>query len=346
MRRSPSPLLPVLTLAFAAAAGCGRSSESADRSADAANEANAAPAPVEGALSAQGDLPTVTLASLRGAPAMFLVEGRESMEKQQSKSLKNALDRWEYPGDLKAFVVADGRPYRLIPGLKNMASQFLDAMRPELRLPMYADFQGEVLDPLGVESGAFELVVLDAEGMVAHRHRGDASPEDIEKIREVLGAREPAAPPTAKPFRLGEIDNAACTAHGCVFVFLGEAVQRNEIPGIEPGGFEGDREDAFAQLKKAPVRVLAQVATRWDYEKTPVRGAIVGDGPSDLLPSWQHLPAASEAREAFGLSADSTALVTVDTQGRVAFLAEGSFPFWKLSQARQSVGLSDLPWKR
>ncbi len=347
MRARLSPLFVIAAcVAIAPSHGCGDASKNSDGAAQDSTVNDAAPAPVGGSLPAQGDLPQVDLASLRGAPALFVVEGRESMEKGQSKELKLALDRWSYPSNLRGFVVADGRPYRFIPGLKDMASQFLDAMRPELRLPMYADFQGDALNPLGVESGAFELVVVDARGVVAHRHRGDAEPEDIEAIRLALGASEPPPPPAAPAFKIGELDNAACSDHGCIFVFLGARVERSEIPGLKSGGFEGSREDAFAMLKKAPIRLLSQVATRWDYEPTPIRGAIIGDGPADLLPAWQHVPAAKEAREAFGIAPDTTALVTVDTQGRLAFLAEDSFPFWRLGRARESVGLRDIPWER
>ena len=347
MRARPTSLRSTFAcLLLVASHGCGDASKTGDGVTKDSTGSDAAPKPVAGSLPAQGGLPQVDLASLRGAPALFLVEGRESMEKGQSKELKIALDRWIYPPELRAFLVADGRPYRFIPGLKDMAGEFLDAMRPELRLPMYADFQGDALNPLGVESGAFELVVVDAKGVVAHRHRGDAEAEDIETIRLVLGASEPPPPPAAPTFKIGDIDNAACGDHGCVFVFLGTRVERSEIPGLKSGGFEGSREDAFAMLKKAPIRLLSQVATRWDYEPTPIRGAIIGDGPADLLPEWQHVHAADEAREAFGLAPDTTALVTVDTEGRLAFLAEDSFPFWQLGQARESVGLRDIPWER
>lgn len=347
MRARPTPLRSTLAcLLLVASNGCGDASKNRDGVTQSTTASDATPAPVTGSLPAQGDLPEVDLASLRGGPALFVVEGRESMEKGQSKELKLALDRWSYPPELRAFLVADGRPYRFIPGLKDMAAEFLNAMRPELRLPMYADFQGDALNPLGVESGAFELVVVDASGIVAHRHRGDAEAEDIEAIRLALSASEPPPPPAAPPFQVGELNNAACGDRGCIFVFLGTHVERSEIPGLKSGGFEGSREDAFAMLKKPPIRLLSQVATRWDYEPTPIRGAIIGDGPADLLPAWQHIPAAQEAREAFGLAPDTTALVTVDTQGRLAFLAEDSFPFWRLGQARESVGLRDIPWER
>ena len=299
---------------------------------------------VQGKLPAQGSLPDVTFESLRGGPVMFLVEGRESMEKQQAKGLKLALDRWIYPDDLQAFVIADGRPFRFIPGVKKMAGEFMEAMRPELRLPMYADFSGDALDPLGVASGDFELVLLAPDGTVRHRHRGDATPEQTEELRALLGAHEPPPPPPAPDFEVEGLRPSSCAERGCMLVFLGAPVSRADLPGLEDGGFEGSREEAFAQLAKPHVRLMTQVATRWDLEKTPVDGVLIGEGPADLLEGWRQTPAAPAVREALGLASDSTALVMIGKDGSIAFSAETEFPFWRMAQAREALGLEDRPW--
>ena len=275
---------------------------------------------------------------------MFLVEGRESMEKQQAKALKLALDRWRYPESLQAYVIADGRPFRFIPGVKKMAGEFMEAMRPELRLPMYADFSGDALNPLGVASGAFELVILNADGTVRHRHRGDATSEEIQAIREMLDATEPPSAQPAPTFELEGFSSSSCSDKGCMLVFLGEKVSRSDIPGLEEGGFEGSREEAFAQLAKPHVRLMTQVATRWDLEKTPVDGVVIGDAPSDLLKDWPHVDAAPDTRQLLGLKSDSTALVMIAKDGTLAFQAEMDFPFWKLAQAREALELEDRPW--
>ena len=220
----------------------------------------------------------------------------------------------------------------------------MEAMRPELRLPMYADFSGDALGPLDVESGAFELVIVDEAGFVQHRHRGDATPEDIEAIKVALGAKEPASGPKAPAFTIGALNQDACNTHGCLLVFLGTPVALSDIPGIDEGGFEGSREEMFAQLSKPPVRVLSQVATRWDYEASPITGAIIGDAPGELLPAWQHSADDPALREAFGLRADSTAVVGINKEGVIVFRSEDAFPFWKLAQARHELGLKERPW--
>ena len=129
-----------------------------------------------------------------------------------------------------------------------------------------------------------------------------------------------------------------------MLVFLGAPVSRADIPGLKEGGFEGSREEAFAQLAKPHVRLMTQVATRWDLEKTPVDGVLIGEGPGELVEGWKQTPAAPAVREALGLASDSTALVMIGKDGSVAFKAETEFPFWKMAQAREALGLEDRPW--
>lgn len=279
-------------------------------------------------------LPELRLADLKGKRAYFLLEDRESMQAGESKELSRSLARWQLPEDVVGYSVGDAKGFGLF---RNKISEFMGMMRDEMRLPLYIDFEGVFFDTFKLPRGHTGFVVLGPDGAVAHRHSGPADTADLDKIREVLGGREPEHPP-APDFAVGELTNETCKGKVCVFAFLDKPVARGDIPGIE-GGFEGDREEGFKRFAEPSIRlvgVLHGADEKIDEDK--IAGAIVGELKDLEFRRWKRVDAAPEARAAFGLG-DGAGLVVIDREGRMAFNVGGLVRFWQLGLVADILGV-------
>ena len=116
------------------------------------------------------------------------------------------MARWTYPDNVAGFAIGDAEGFGL---LASKIEEFVGPMRPELRLPLYIDFEGAATKTFKLPKGHVGVVVLDPTGAVVYRHSGKMEPAEIEKLRGLLGASLPTPTP-APAFKVGELDNAAC----------------------------------------------------------------------------------------------------------------------------------------
>ena len=124
----------------------------------------------------------------------------------------------------------------------------------------------------------------------------------------------------------GALTTAQCEDTVCALVFSGPApIVRADIPGIRPGGFEGEEEVRLAQMLKPTIRNIA-LARKMKLSTT--KGALIGDVADDIeSEGWERVPFAdgAEAREALGLQPEEPAIVVFD-HGREALRATGLVP--------------------
>ncbi|KIG18563.1 hypothetical protein DB30_00248 [Enhygromyxa salina] len=288
-------------------------------------------------LDAQGPEPALRLGDLQGKTVFIMIEGKESMTGGEGKLLRRALHRWTLPADVVGFSVGDAPAGAMIMKGK-IESDFVGPMRDELKLPIYVDFGGKFTDAFSLPKGHLGFVVLDAKGEVALRHAGDADEATLAEIKQLLRAQEPAPGPQAPAFVVGELNNQSCADRACVLVFLDAKVTRAEIPGFEDGGFEGEMQEVFEQIKQPSIRLARILAADWEPEqRAGIGGVIVGEAEGWEVEGWAFVPEAPDARAAFGI--DGAGLVILDDQGRVAFSESGRVPFWKLSMAADVLGI-------
>lgn len=299
-------------------------------------------------LEGQGPEPTIRLGELRGKRVFLMIEGRESMSGGEGRDLRRALHRWQLPEDVVGFAVGDA-PGGAAMMKRKIEREFVGPMREEMKWPVYVDFGGNFTDTFELPRGHFGLVVLDADGDVVFRHAGDADAAKVEEIKAVLDAREPEPGPAAPDFAVGGVTNEACRPRGCVLVFLTRKVARKEIPGLERGGFEGEMDEAFQQIKKPSVRLARILAADWEADQREgLAGVIVGEGAGWSVEGWPFVaidaPGVAEAREAFDLG-DEAALVIIDGEGRTAFVERGRIPFWKLTVAADILDIKPKEYR-
>ncbi len=210
-----------------------------------------------------GGLPDLRLADHKGKTLYLILGDRESMQARESKEFDRALNRWTYPPDVVGFAIGDAEGFKLLAG---KIEEMLGAMRPEMRLPLYIDFDGTITKAFKLPKGHTGIVVLGPDGALKLRHSGPPKPKDqiltpeddiIARLKLALRAEEPALQP-APPFKVGELDNAACAGKTCLFVFLGAPVKKSELPGVD-GGFDGGMEDSMKQLQNPSIRLAGLV---------------------------------------------------------------------------------------
>ncbi|MCA9683666.1 MAG: hypothetical protein KC457_15805 [Myxococcales bacterium] len=305
-------------------------------------------------LSAQGPMPAVRLGDLKGKKVFLLIEGRESMSGGEGRLLRRALHRWVLPEDVLGYSVGEAPAGAAVMKGK-IENEFVGPMRDELRWPIYVDFGGDMSGAFSLPQGHLGLVILDEQGEVLLRHAGDADEAKIEEIRVALGASEPEPGPPAPAFTLGELDAQRCAEQRCVLVFLDETVARSDIPGLKEGGFEGDMQASFKQIKKPSVRLASILAGDWgeqrkehEDELQAIAGVVVGEGVGWEVEGWPFVADEGEAaavRGLFGIAEGQAAMVIID-HGKQAFVAEGRIPFWKLSLAADVLGLEAREGRR
>ncbi len=288
-------------------------------------------------LPAQGPMPALKLADLHGKQVMIVIEGKESFGGDEGKLLRGALHRWTLPDDVVALHVGDAPIGAKIMSGK-IEREFVGPMREEMKLPIYVDYGGSFTTAFSLPSGHFGFVLLDDAGEVQMRLAGDATPEQIAELAELVGATEPPPGPAAPEFEIGALSSTSCVGKHCVLVFLDRKVVRSDIPGLEQGGFEGEMEQAFEQIRIPSVRLARVFAADWPTDRPDIAGVIVGEAEGWEVPGWQFVADAPEAREAFGLG-PAAGMVILDPQGRVAFSETGKIAFWKLSRAADLLGI-------
>lgn len=289
-------------------------------------------------LDAQGPLPGVRLGDLHGKTVYLMIEGKESMMGGEGKKLRRALHRWQLSDDVVGFSVGDA-PAGAVVMRGKIEDEFVGPMRSEMKLPIYIDFGGEFTTAFSLPKGHLGFVILDPEGEVVFRHAGDADEAKLAEIKQLLRADEPPPGPAAPSFAVAELGNQSCAGRDCVLVFLDRKVARNEIPGLEKGGFEGEMKESFEQIKKPSIRLARILAADWAAEdRAKIGGVVVGEVDGWDAGGWPIVAEAPEARAAFGIG-DQAGMVIIDEQGRVAFSEVGLIPFWKLSLAADILGI-------
>ena len=290
-------------------------------------------------LASMTDAPDLELAALRGKTVFLVVVGPQSGKNREGQALNRALNRWIYPESTVGFIVADAEGVGFLAG---MVEEYVEFFAKESRFPIYVDFEGITLETFKLAKGHHGFVVIGPDGEVRERRSGGMEGAELDALRELLGAEEPPEPPPAPDFKLGDLDTSSCSPRACAIIFLGAPVRRDQIPGIE-GGFDGEREEAFALLSKPEVR-LAATALKMDLKGAP--GVLVGDvADLDELPGrgFAHVPEAAEARAAFGIEPTDTAMVIVDAQGRLAFKRVGFIPMYEWGSAADLLGAEVMP---
>jgi hypothetical protein len=290
-------------------------------------------------LKSMTDAPDLALAELRGKTVFLVVVGAQSGKNREGQPLNRALNRWRYPDSTVGFIVADAEGVGFLAG---MVEDYVAFFAKESRFPIYVDFEGITLETFKLAKGHHGFVVLGPDGSVLERRSGGMPIEELDALRERLGAEEPPAPPPAPAFAIGGLDVSSCSPRACAIIFLGAPVRRDQIPGIEDG-FDGERDEAFALLSKPEVR-LAATALKMDLQGAP--GVLVGDvsGLHELPErGFTHVAEAAEARAAFGLEPTDTAMVIVDAEGRLAFKRVGFIPMYEWGTAADLLGAEVMP---
>lgn len=279
------------------------------------------------------------------------------MEARESKDFDRALNRWTYPPDVVGFAIGDAEGFKLLSG---KIEEMLGAMRPEMRLPLYIDFEGAVTKAFKLPKGHTGIVVLGPDGALKLRHSGPPKPKDkiltpeddvIARLKLALRAEEPVLAP-APAFKVGELDNAACAGKTCLFVFLAAPVQKSQLPGVE-GGFDGGMEESMKLLQNPSVRLAGLAHDLNDKLDKPeklakdtdkaladkVLPALVGSLEGVELKHWRTLPSAPEARAAFNIPEGEAALVAIDPQGQLALRELGVIPMYKLGRISELLDI-------
>lgn len=289
-------------------------------------------------------LPDLKLADLKGKTAYLVVGDRESMQAGESKLFDRALGRWKVPDDVVGYAIADTEGFKLF---ASKIDEILTPMRPEIRLPLYVDYEGAVSKAFKLPKGHVGIVVLGPDSSILMRHSGPPKDKDdpiLAELKKALRAEEPVLP-AAPAFKVGDLDNAACEGKACMFVFLPRTVKRSELPGVEDG-FDGDTEATFKQLQDPAIRLAGLIAES-DKKLTAakpevaenVRLAVVGNLEGLELKHWKTVAAADESRAPFELPADQAAVILIDPTGHIALRETGLVRMYKLVRVSELLGV-------
>ncbi len=289
-------------------------------------------------------LPDLKLADLKGKTAYLVVGDRESMQSGESKLFDRAFARWKLPDDVVGYAIADTEGFKLFSG---KIDEILGPMRPEIRLPLYVDYEGAVSKAFKLPKGHVGIVVLGPDGAITMRHSGppaDNKDPILAELKTALRAEEPELPP-APAFKVGDLDNAACAGKACMFIFLPRAVKLSELPGVD-GGFDGDMEATWKQLLDPAIRLAGLVA---DSDKklaaakpkvaAAVQLALVGSLEGLELKHWKTVAAADESRAPFEIPADQAAIVLIDPAGKLALRELGLVRMFKMVRISELLGV-------
>lgn len=266
--------------------------------------------------------PPLKLEALQGKTAVIIVMGPWSAKSAEGEATNRALSRWVYPDSTIGYVVADAG------GLGVLARKIEATMASyatEIRFPLYVDFEGVFVDTFKLPKGHHGLVVLGPDGSILQRHSGGLEGEALDALREQLGATEPQLGAPMPELSAGGLDTAACEDTVCAFVYSGPApLVRADIPGMKPGGFEGDDDVRLQHMRKPRVRNVT-LARKMKLAST--RGAFIGNIADDITSEgWERvsLSDGADVLGALGL-ADEPGIVVFD-HGKEAVRATGVIP--------------------
>lgn len=287
--------------------------------------------PDEVVLSSVGHGPDLRLAELRGQTSVIVFEGIQSMRTEQGKEVNRALNRWILPDGVRGYIAWDGEGMRVF---EDKATAFVGFFAEELRFPIHVDWEGEMVDVFKLVKGHHGLVVLGPTGDVLLRKSGGLQGTELDDLRTLIGAQEPPEPPPAPQFELAGLDLERCRGRSCLFVFLGKPVARGDIPWIEDG-FEGGRTECFERMRRPEIRLASSVL------RVPIKrshGVLVGQTEGLDPKGWVTVPDDPDARQAFGIGPDESALVVIDAEGRLAFRETGFIPMYRWTLAIDPTG--------
>lgn len=281
-----------------------------------------------------GEQPPLRLAQLRGSTAFFVFVGIRSFDGEEGRALNRALNRWVYPEGAKGFIIFDAEGFGF---LKSKSADYMERFAAEARFEMYGDFEGAFRNVFKLPRGHHGLVVLDADGGIAMRHSGGLQTEDeLAKLRELLGATEPAPGPSVPEFSAAGLSDQTCATQPCALIFVDRAVALSEIPWVD-GGFEGDEKARWKQVTTPRIRNISVALGLELHDKA--RGLIVGPLLGvELAPGWEQLDQALELREAFEVAADGSAMLIL-RDGRVAYRNDAIVPFYDVGRVSDLLGV-------
>ncbi len=269
------------------------------------------------------DEPALRLRELAGKTAFFVVVGPQPGITKEGEKLNRALNRWQLPPDTVGFIIGDAEGFAMF---RDKVAKTMGEFASELRYPLHVDFEGEFLRTFSLSKGHHGFVVLGPDGAVLERRSGGAEGDDLERIRVMLGGEEPPVGSAMPRFSIGGLSDADCGGGTpCVVAFLGHAVARSDVPGIEDG-FEGDDEVATQHMRDPAIRNVA-TALRAKLERA--KGVLVGSTRDIEFPTWLRVDDSPEGRAAFGVAADESAVVVIDDEGRVAVVERGLVPLYR-----------------
>ena len=265
--------------------------------------------------------PPLELAALEGKTVVFVVTGTWSAKSPEGEATNRALSRWVLPEGTVGYVVADAGGMGVF---SDRIEKTMTSYASEVRFPLYVDYEGVFIETFKLPKGHHGLVVLGPDGTIVARHSGGLEGEALEELRTSLGAREPEpGPAMPEAVQAGALDATACAETTCAFVFTGPgAVQRADIPGIRPGGFEGDDDARLAKMLEPAVR---NVTLARKMKLSTTKGAFIGDIDSEISSEgWERIgwDDGAALRAALGVSEDEPSLVVFD-HGREVLRAEG-----------------------
>ena len=96
-------------------------------------------------------LPPLALADLKGNTVTIVLDNKDSWKSKENRPHYRALNRWVLPETSKVFAIADLNGLGLFRG---KISEIMAFMRPEMRHPLYLDFEGVVYETLKMPKGA------------------------------------------------------------------------------------------------------------------------------------------------------------------------------------------------
>ena len=285
------------------------------------------------AIAGVGSQPSLDVAKLRGKTAFFVWVGVQSWGSEEGRKLNRALNRWILPESSVGFVVFDAEGLGF---LQEKSTQYMEAFGQETRYPIYGDFDGQFRNVFKLPRGRHGFVVIGPQGDVLMRHSGGfQAATELDEVRELLGGQEPAPGPPVPQFELGALSTDACADKPCALLFLGEPVSKSDIPGID-GGFDGEDEAEWAQMKKPAVR-MAGSALKLPLGDAAL-GAIVGRTEGLDHTGWTHVDEAPEVAAAFDIAPGETVWLVL-RDGRVAFREEGVVPYYEVSLFADAIGI-------
>jgi predicted transcriptional regulator len=288
--------------------------------------------PAQIVIEGMGDQAPLRLRELQGRHAFFVLVGPHSAKSREGETINRALNRWTYPETTVGFIIGDAEGFGVF---REKITGMMEHFAEELRFPLYADFEGVFMQTFKLPKGHHALVVLGPEGEVLLRRSGGVEgDDDIEQVRTMLGASEPPPGPEAPTFSVGPLDQAHCAERICAIAFLGEAVARTDIPGID-GGFSGDDDEGFAKMRNPSIRIMRTLLpTRLEKAE----GVVVGRTSDLELETWSTVDEAADARAAFDLAPDEAALVVIE-HGRISFFDRGLIALYRWSTAADLLGI-------